>query len=186
MVLDSFSSKYIRHEDDYSFLQSLFTAHQPSIFRTALRYLHNSEDAADVASETFLAMMGNPSIFRQLKPEDIEPYLHGTARNKALMLLRRRKAQDRAYQRAADNMLLQQDSDPEARTISHCLLEDVRRAFVHLPPGEAEALRLRAFDQLSDVEISHILHICNSSVRTRLTRGRKHLRQIITGPSDLS
>lgn len=183
---DFFSSLHIRHEDDQSFLQALFISHQPSVFRTALRYLHNSEDAADITSETFLSMMGNPSVLRQLKPEEIEPYLRGTARNKALMLLRRRKAQDKAYHRLADGAVPRQDADPEARTISRCLLDDVRQAFVHLSPGEAEALRLQAFDNLSDAEISHILHICNSSVRARLTRGRKHLRQIITGPSDLS
>ena len=164
-----------RSEEEQPLWDTLFAAHHQPIFRTAYRYLHNAEDAADVVSDIFLTLLGSPALLQHLYPAQVVPYLHGMARNMALSLLRRRQAQARAHLRMAGCMPFP-SPDTERQALIRCALTDMERALILLPPGEAAALQMKVYLRLPDAEVSRLLHIRCSTVRTRVARARRHLR----------
>ncbi len=56
----------------------------------------------------------------------------------------------------------------------------VQRALVKLPPEYREAVVLRDLEGRSYDEIADILRIPPGTVRSRIHRGREHLRQLLT------
>lgn len=55
----------------------------------------------------------------------------------------------------------------------------LRQALVSLPPGEAELLRLWAWEQLGPGEIATVMGITPNAVSIRLTRAKAHLRVLL-------
>ena len=64
----------------------------------------------------------------------------------------------------------------------HSYLRDIRQmadALLRLPDRERELLRMKYYEELSDREIARLLGINSGSVRTYLTRARRHLGDIL-------
>lgn len=167
------------HEEDNAFLQSLYAKYYHPVSCMALGYLRNAEDAADVTSETFLALMKLLPTVRQLQGENVTHYLHGIARHLVLTRLRRRKTEDQAYRRMAELVHTHEQLNAGAQYLTCCALYDVQRALSQLSPGDAEVLRLHIFNQLSCSEIGARLSIQDASARRRLNRARKRLRMVM-------
>ena len=66
---------------------------------------------------------------------------------------------------AADNALDQEE------------INRINRLLDGLPPSEAEVVRMNVVDQLSFVEISHMLHLPPSTAKSRFYSGMKKLRE---------
>ena len=56
-------------------------------------------------------------------------------------------------------------------------IDRINRLLDGLPPHEAEIVRMNVVDELSFVEISHILNIPQSTAKSRLYSGMKKMRE---------
>jgi len=65
-----------------------------------------------------------------------------------------------------------------------CTLEEVVETIQRLSENDQHILRMKFFDQLSDQEIGEILGLQLSSVRSRLTRARRRLREALKEDKD--
>lgn len=143
----------------------VFERHYEAIARYLARRLP-SDTAADLASEVFAQAFAARSRFDASKGDPL-PFLYGIAAN----LIRRQRRNEerllRAYARAVtDGHAAQPETDDAG--IATSLLE--------LRLEEREVLLLYAWADLDYEQIAAALNIPVGTVRSRLSRGREHLR----------
>ncbi|MBB2940717.1 RNA polymerase sigma-70 factor (ECF subfamily) [Actinoplanes lutulentus] len=144
----------------------------------ALRRVEQPEDAADVVAETFLVAWRRS---RDLPPDDeIKLWLYGVARrvlaNHHRGGTRRERLGERLRQRLSAVV-----TDP-GRDVPQRL--DVRAALKRLPETDREVLMLTAWEGLQPREIAEVLDVSPAAVRTRLTRARTRLRELVGDERD--
>jgi RNA polymerase sigma-70 factor (ECF subfamily) len=156
----------------------LFRDYHQDVYHCAYRMLGDSEEAADVAQDTFVrAYRALPKLERDLRPG---PWLYRIATNLCLDRLRRRKlirwepwdvfsSVFHPRQVAREN--------PEREVVqaeSHSLL---RQALGRLSARHRQALFLREEQGLSCDEIGESLGISRQAAKSLLFRAREELRE---------
>ena len=68
---------------------------------------------------------------------------------------------------------------PERRTLAGEMAEAVARAVTQLPAGQREALILAHYEQMPLAEISRVMEIEVTAVKSRLQRARAHLKEAL-------
>jgi RNA polymerase sigma factor (sigma-70 family) len=141
--------------------------------RTAAALVESREEAADIAQEVAIDVLGSLDKLRD--PEAFDAWVHRITVRRTLQRLRKRR---RA--RAAETPLaLLDDSDqplaPEGLDRDTVLV--ARGALAELPPKQRLALALRYVHDLTDAEIAAALNCRTGTVHALLSRGRDALRQ---------
>jgi RNA polymerase sigma-70 factor, ECF subfamily len=145
------------------------------VYKVAFALLRNSEDAEDVVQETFFR------AYRSGEAGNVERMRAWLAR------IAWRLAVDRIRQRP--HLLREKESEAALRHVQaitpsaeESILHAERTAILErllngLPRDFREPLLLSTVDGLTSAEISEVLGILESAVRTRLSRGRKILKE---------
>ncbi|WP_089154761.1 RNA polymerase sigma factor [Micromonospora sp. NBS 11-29] len=140
----------------------------------ALRRSPQPEDAADVVAETFLVVWRRGHEM----PVDAEvrPWLYGIARrvlaNHHRTGARRDRLGERLRQQVRDIVAADPGSDVPERLA-------VRAALARLGELDREVLTLTAWEGLEPREVAAVLGVSPAAVRTRLSRARARLRDLI-------
>ncbi|MEW6179035.1 MAG: sigma-70 family RNA polymerase sigma factor [Chloroflexota bacterium] len=170
-----------RHE-----LARMVDLYSDKIYRLALKFTNNPQDAEDVLQETFLkAMRALPEFEGR---SSLSTWLYRIAVNEALMLLRKQKP-DLRLDTPND------DDEPENTPLTNdliladwcCLPEDellseesrrfLDKAIQKLPATLRSVFILRDIEGLSIRETAELLGLTETNVKTRLLRARLFLRQ---------
>jgi RNA polymerase sigma-70 factor (ECF subfamily) len=169
-------SEFVRLVDEYSGM----------IFRLAVKILNNQQDAEDVLQETFIKAFQHILTFKG--QSSIATWLYRIATNEALMMIRKRKPE-------AGSIRLEEYEDyddSEAMQIEDwcCLPEDellTSEAKKYLDEAVHKlSYKLKVVFLLRDVEgfsvreTAEVLEISEASVKTRLSRARMILRQMLS------
>jgi RNA polymerase sigma-70 factor, ECF subfamily len=156
----------------------IFDRHMPEI----RRYLHRRVGSAagdDLTSETFAIAFRGRDRFDLARP-DARPWLFGIAANVIRNHKRSEKRQARAYARTSPE--LEEGLDLHAvhdRLDAGSLGPQVYEALSGLRAGERELILLNAWAELSHGEISEALGIPVGTVKSRLSRAEKKVRDAI-------
>ncbi len=149
----------------------IFDAHHEAVQRYCVRRLR-SDDVNDAMAEIFLVM------WRRLGavPEGAEArlWLFGVARNVVRNLERQRHRSRRLASRAwalGDPVAV----GPEAELIRRSEDQELIEAMAGLPAKERELLRLKAWEELSNDDIGHLVGISPRAVAMRYNRALKKL-----------
>jgi RNA polymerase sigma-70 factor (ECF subfamily) len=157
----------------------LVQRYQGMAYNVAYRILGNAEDAEDATQDAFL------SAYRALKR-----FRHGSFRS-WLMRIVTNACYDclrRARHRAAASLDSGEDADgheclpapgesPEAMAERQDQSRQVQRALAVLPPRQRMVVVLRDIQGLGYAEIAQVLRVPVGTVRSRLSRGRRALRE---------
>lgn len=157
-------------------LETLYTLYRVDLYRYLCHLTHDTAEAEDLLSETFLRALRRLPAFRG--DCAVKTWLFGIARNIWLESLRRRR----------DSVSL---DDPEAM-LERCLGQDtlaevtdarralarVRCALAEMNPKTRQVVELRALGY-AYAEIAAQLHITESSARVLEHRARAALQQIL-------
>ena len=172
----------VQERDDV--LNVLVQQHATFVYRIAYSVLRDSQDAEDVAQETFLRVVKNVGDLPLIRDE--RAWLARIAWRLALT-----KASKRRKRR---NVEVDIGEDSEARSRlrgatddSRELLHLVEQLTASLPATLRHPLMLSAIEEMSNREVARILNISETTVRTRIHRARKLLReklQAILGKDD--
>lgn len=136
-----------------------------------LRYAMQPEDAEEVVSDVFLAAWNQPE---DLQPEKLKPWLGAVARNRAKNKLR---DLSRALPLEEDVLELPGAWDPADKTEKTEERNLIAEA-VDCLPGQDRELFLRHYYYAQTVrEISEVMALNESTVKTRLRRGRIKLKE---------
>lgn len=165
--------------DDRAFMEQTYVDYHRLMYAQALRVLHDSQAAEDAVSDALMALMKKIPLLRTLDRNKLKAYCVITVKHAAISQLRRRQREhpgteadvsDRPDERQADGYLLERAG-----------VEGVKDAIRRLPEKEARIMMMRYFREMSDEEIGREMGLQAVSVRVRLSRARKHLKQILAG-----
>jgi RNA polymerase sigma-70 factor (ECF subfamily) len=148
--------------------------HRSRVYRLALRLTGNQHDAEDLTQDVFIRVFRSLSTYR---PGSFEGWLHRITTNLFLDQVRRRnRHRTEPLDPAADGWVRAGGTDPAQLLADAHLSEDVRAALRAMPDQFRVAVVLCDVDGLSYEEIADVLGIKLGTVRSRIHRGRSHLR----------
>lgn len=166
--------------------ESLYRRHQAPLYRFALLRSGSPDTAADIVQEIFMALIQNTLKFDPTRGV-LQGFLFGVARN---MLLKHDSAQVRfistsknAFNDGGDDDAVNSVVDPSPQPLERLLgehqAEAVRQALRALAPHYRDVVILYEMHDLSYVEIAQICKIDIGTVRSRLSRARTRLVELL-------
>jgi RNA polymerase sigma-70 factor (ECF subfamily) len=162
---------------DASAFGEIFDRH----FAEIHRYLGRRVGAAladEVAAETFVAAFRSRERYDR-RADDARPWLFGIAANLVRRHWRTERRRLRAYARTGVDPICDETSEVERRVDAVAAGPGLAAALGSLSAGEREVLLLFAWADLSYEEISAALGIPAGTVRSRLSRARAHVRELM-------
>ncbi len=160
---------------DPAAFEELVRRYQNSVYRLALRMCGNAHDAEEVAQEAFLAAWrGLPSFRGESK---FSSWLYQLTSNAAVDFLRREK-RHRNTTPVEEQSELAAEGTPQEDAEAGEVRESLHKALLCLTPEHRQILLLRQMEQLSYEEIGKMLRLESGTVKSRLNRAKKQLRQI--------
>lgn len=156
------------------------------VYRLGIKMLDDPQDAEDILQETFI------KAYRYLGDFDgrssLSTWLYRIATNEALMLIRKRKNTPLSIDEQLDQDL---EIEKPFQIVDWCCLPEKEmmsaeaRRYMHqaveqLSPNLRAVFVLRDIEGLSTEETSRALNLSESAVKTRLSRARMRLRELLT------
>lgn len=168
-----------RRRDSGAF-EALVRRHQGPLYNFCLRMLGQTEDAADVAQETFVQLYSN--LGRLDERESIAPWLFRVARNRCIDVIRRRRtvplgAPDDSGEGLVQLEPVDDEPLPDELAERADLQQLLARAIATLPPAYAEVVALRYAGDRSFAEIAAVLNCDEGAARVRFHRAKGLLRR---------
>ena len=154
---------------DRSAIAGLFDRYREPVWRFFRRRVRDPELAADLAQETFVAILKGAASYEPRAA--FRSYLFGIAFN-VLAAARRKSAATVAVPGVSDPIV--SGSDPY-------VVLWVRRALAELADEDREIVMLREYEGLSYEEIAQLVSVPVGTVRSRLFRARQALREQLAG-----
>jgi RNA polymerase sigma-70 factor (sigma-E family) len=151
---------------------ALYREHYRSLVRLAALLVRDIATAEEVVQDSFVAMHGG---WRRLRDNDKAlSYLRQTVVNRSRGVLRHRAVVDRNAPKPAPDM-------PSAEHGAMTLLERsaVVAALRTLPPRQREAVVLRYYGNLSEIQIAAAMGISQGAVKSHTARAMAALRTVL-------
>jgi RNA polymerase sigma-70 factor (ECF subfamily) len=167
-----------RRRDPGAF-EALVRQHQGSVYNFCLRMLGQTEDAADVAQETFVQLYSH--LGRLDEREPLAPWLFRVARNRCIDVIRRRRTIPLGMVDETGEAISAEPADDEPLPEELAERADLQRllmsAIASLPPAYSEVVALRYAGDRSFAEIAQILDCDEGAARVRFHRAKGLLRR---------
>ena len=157
--------------------EPVFDRHYDSIFKYLARRV-GPDVGGELASEVFTIAFAQRSRFRD-DADDARPWLYGIAANLARRQARTWRRSRRAGQRSTGGNVIWLDPAPEERIDAERMRAILISAISQLRSAEREVLLLHALTDLSYREVAQALSIPIGTVRSRLARARRLVREIL-------
>lgn len=156
---------------------TLVERHAERLVHVCSAFVHDSAAGAELAQETWVAIWAQRSQYRA--EGRFVVWLITAARNRCRNHVRRHGIARRHAEQAATDVL----DPPSPDQIDRLLLEERRRrvrdALSRLPERMHEALVLRYAEELRYDEMAEVLHIGESTLRSRVHHGLRLLRTLL-------
>lgn len=165
--------------DAFAFLVETY---ETSVYRLALRMCGNAHDAEEVAQEAFVAAWKGLPAFRG--ESKFSSWLYQLTTNAAIDFLRREKRHRAAVPMEDEPEPATPDTPQQAVEESE-VRQALQQALDTLTPEHREIFLLRQMRQLSYEEIGRLLGLESGTVKSRLSRAKKQLREILTQKGNL-
>ena len=175
-MTDEMIVRLIRNKDPAG-LEGLMDRYIPyvsTVVWNILRYSMQPEDAEEVVSDVFLAAWEQA---RDLRPGQLKSWLGSVARHKAINKLRE-LGHDLPLEEDVLELPGDQGPEPAAARAEERIL--VNRALEQMGPEDREIFLRHYYHAQTLREIADEMAINESTVKTRLRRGRMKLRDILT------
>ncbi len=166
----------------------LVLQYQEGVYNVALRLMGAGELAADITQETFLSAYKN---LRRFRGGSFRAWLFRIATNLCYDLIRkgekRRNESLQALQETAGDSgaLVDLGETPEDGVLRRELVEEIKRGLLTLPAEQRATLVLCDIQGMSYEEIAVVTSASLGTVKSRLSRGRAHLRDYFLARREL-
>lgn len=171
----------------YAF-EELVTAYEKRVYALALRSSGNEEDARDIAQEVFLRVYRSLNHFRG--DSGFSTWLYRITMNICIDFARKNtgamlslSGDDEQIKPLPDPRL---EHQPEAAAENVSLRDELKTALAELTQEHRDIVLLRDVTGLRYDEIAHTLEITEGTVKSRLARARKNLRDILIKRGNIS
>lgn len=180
---------YVRTREQHAF-NELLDRYCEKIYGTALRILKDPHKAEDILQDVCLTLVEKLGAFRQ--ESKFSTWLYRVAVNCCYMHLRNEKKFERYLSLNSNDPYDENgslegrvaDKDwsrrPETISLSNEAMEIIEKAVAELPEPYLVVFQLRDIEGLTNDEVSDVLNISVSAVKSRLHRARLFLRERLT------
>lgn len=177
---------------DVSAFEKIVSEYQNVVYSVVYRYAENSEDAEDMSQEVFIKMFKNINSF-QFKSK-LSTWIYRVATNTCIDLVKKFK-QDNTY--SLDEGIESVDGEKNYIEISDVSMapenvygryetrDVINQAIKNLNEEYRTVIILRDIEGLSYDEISEVLSCSVGTVKSRISRGRRKLREILSEDREL-
>jgi RNA polymerase sigma-70 factor (ECF subfamily) len=152
------------------------------LFRLARSYLNDPEEAEDACQDIFLKAfrsLGSFSIDRRFLP-----WLYSIASNHLRTRVGRvKRLHEKTVHPPVEVIPADKSADPRESFIRQESLRDIRAAVAALPPPVRDVVHLYYFEGMNVEQVSSALGVGKENVKSRLLRGRKRIKEILSGPA---
>jgi RNA polymerase sigma-70 factor (ECF subfamily) len=163
----------------------LVSYYHSSVFNLVYGILSDRADAADVTQEVFLHVFRGIRGFRG--GSSLKTWLYRISVRQALnhrrWCWRHHRMQTSIDAEGTENSPVLELKDDEATPFEQCAAHEVqvtvRRALANVPPVFRSAVILRDLEGLSYEEIAEVLEVSVGTVKSRIMRGRRMLKEIL-------
>jgi RNA polymerase sigma-70 factor (ECF subfamily) len=160
---------------DRTAMHTLYSRHSVRVYRFVLRMLRDTTLAEDLVSQVFLDVWRTAGQFEGRS--QVSTWLLSIARFKALTALRQRKHEDIDQN---DVMEIADDADTPEASLDRSRTSAILRACVaKLSPAHREIINLVYYHEKSVEEVSGLVGIPASTVKTRMFYARKQLAELL-------
>jgi RNA polymerase sigma-70 factor (ECF subfamily) len=159
-------------------IAALVDQYAAALYRVAFSVLRNPSDAEDAVQEAFLRVLRHRETLGEVR--DHRVWLIRIVWN--IVLDRKRRAKTRPETDDVSELarvLPATGLSAEERAAAAQHHASVLACVEQLPAKEREVLQLSVFEELTSVEISSVLGITESSVRSRLFRARNLMAEVL-------
>ena len=146
------------------------------LYRFALRFLGNEDEAQDVVQEVFIKAWDRREELHLYR--SVEAWCMQVTRN--LSLNRLKSGHYRNTQELADGQWANHERSPHDHAETQDVLQSIDQLLQRLPPAQQQVLQLRDMEGYAYQEISDILEMPLAQVKVNLFRARKTLREQLT------
>jgi RNA polymerase sigma-70 factor (ECF subfamily) len=168
---------------DRDALEPLMGRHYKRVYRIALGYLRNPDDALDVVQETFVRAFTHAA--RWDRRSEVAPWLCRIAVNQSIDRYRRNKRRRQSFAPLEEgdhqDVLEAPAVSAERRVLSNEIGTQVSRALEVLPETQRAVFVLRHYQDLSLEEIAGTLGLALGTVKSSLHRAVHRLRDELAG-----
>ena len=147
--------------------EKAYTLYADMLYRIALAYLRNGEDAADTVQDVFIKFMDKAPSFNSESHE--KAYLIKLTVNRSKDVLRKKSIRLHSPLEEAEDIFASFDTD----------ISDMLALLHSLDEKYKETIILHYLEGLSAEETAKVLGISLSAVKMRLMRGREILRNAL-------
>ncbi len=164
-------------ESDQTEFEQIYRQYEEPIFRKILYIVHNQQDAEDVMQEVWIKVAKNISVFRDMSDAVAFSYIMKMATNQAISFFRK--------QNKNEISLAEEDLDDivcDDALFAACDgvdIEEITACFAELPAIYRDILSLYFFNEHTTSQIARLLGMKDSTVSSRLNRGRKLLIKLL-------
>lgn len=165
---------------DVTAYEELISGYEKKVYNTVYRFLENVEDARDLTQEIFLKIFTSLKNFKE--GSSFSTWLYRIAVNTCIDFCRRRKEDTLSI---LDEMDGSETSMGKYSTLPEDVVENkelkkaLNDAIKALPEDQRICVVLRDIQGFSYMEIGEILKCSTGTVKSRINRGRRALRQIL-------
>ena len=153
-------------EEDRERFTLLYEAHEKRLYAVALKVLRDPTRAEDAAQQTWLQVLRNWERINALDWDSAAKYLVVAARNAALDMLKKERW----------NTSMPEDWDPPAPEDGQGEYQRLVELIRSLPEAYRRVLELKFVEEETNQEIARRLGLKESTVSTKVQRGRRLLR----------
>lgn len=158
------------------------------VFRTCMGFVHNKDDADDLAQEVFIQAYQSLSKFKM--ESAFSTWLYRISVNASLNKIR--KTSGRSFFHRLGSVFSGEDKndplfsasdmeDPENILIRQEHSQWLQKALDSLPGNQRTAIILSKYDDLPQKEIAEVMDITEGAVEALLQRAKKNLREKLSG-----
>lgn len=165
---------------DVPAFEELISGYEKKVYNIVYRFFANPEDARDITQEIFLKIFTSLKGFNERAA--FSTWLYRIVVNTCIDFYRRREGETLPLleEMANNEVKLNGRTDtPESVVEKKELIEALKKAIKELPGDQKACVILRDIEGFSYMEISEILKCSVGTVKSRISRGRRALKQIL-------
>ena len=165
----SFFLAALESDADRQIFASIYNQHHSEMENAAIKILKSQNDAEDAVQNAFMQVIRHFEKIYQIPCNELSFWLISIVKNEAYMILRKQK-------RTVPLEDWDDYSNQSVDVLDYVGLVDL---FSKLPDTYRQVLEMKSLLGYSNKEIASHLGITESAVGTRISRGRKLLREIL-------
>lgn len=156
-------------QDLYDMVVDYVIENQDKFYRLAYSYVKNQEDASDIVQDAIFNALENCQALR--RPEAVKTWFYRILVNECLLFIRKRKREIPAAEESVfETPYYEKGYEQE---------ESLYKQINMLEADVQEIVKLRFLEELSLKEIGEVMNMNLNTVKAKLYRGLKKLKQVV-------